>query len=50
MSIRGFEISKGTVGASTSNLEDNISALLINGPAVAADEEKGITSITARPT
>jgi len=35
MIIRGFELNKGTVGASTSQSEDNISALIANGPAVA---------------
>jgi hypothetical protein len=35
MSIRGFEINKGIVGAA-SNIEDNISAILANGAAVAA--------------
>lgn len=35
MSIRGFEISKGSAGASASNSEDNICGLLANGVAVA---------------
>jgi hypothetical protein len=37
MSIRGFELNKGSVGASTQT-EDNISGLIASGPAVAAVE------------
>ena len=43
MSIRGFELNKGTVGAS-STVDDNICGLIANGPAVAA-VEGGVTGV-----
>lgn len=50
MSIRGFELSKGTVGASTSDLQDNICGLLVNGPEVAASEGiSGVVNGTVYP-
>jgi hypothetical protein len=39
MSLRGFELTKGTTGPNASTTDDNISALLLNGPAVAAAGE-----------
>lgn len=41
--IRGFELNKGTVGAS-SQIEDNISGLIASGPAVAAVPD-GVTGV-----
>jgi len=50
MSIRGFELSKGTVGASTSDLQDNICGLLANGPEVVASEGiSGVVNGTVYP-
>lgn len=42
MSTRGFELNKGAVGSSASDV-DNICGLLVNGPAVAVSE--GITGV-----
>jgi hypothetical protein len=48
MTIRGFSIEKGTVGASTSNAEDNVCGLLANGVAViAAGSVTGVVLNTA---
>ncbi|SDC52714.1 DUF2586 family protein [Williamwhitmania taraxaci] len=50
MSIRGFELSKGTVGVSASDLEDNICGLLVNGPEVVASEGiSGVVNGTVYP-
>ncbi len=50
MSIRGFEIVKGTVGANTSQSEDNICGLIVNAPAVApASKASGVVLGTVYP-
>lgn len=50
MSIRGFEINKGAVGANTSKSEDNICGLIVNAPAVEpASKASGVVLGTVYP-